>query len=64
MLSGTIRWATLEIKRPTVLIFPSRDGDVVAIRASADGGDLVIGDLALDTSAPSKSAVEVAALDL
>jgi len=41
-----------------------RDGDVVAIRASADGGDLVIGDGPLDTSTPSKSAIEVAALDL
>ena len=49
-----------------VLIFLARDGDVVVIRASADGEELIIKDNhPLDTSAPSKSAVsEAVALDL
>ena len=47
-------------------VFSFRDGDVVAIRASADGEDLIIKDNhSLDTTAPSQSAAsEVPALDL
>lgn len=66
MLSSTIRWVPLGDKRLAVLIFLARDGDVVVIRVSADGEELIIKDNhPLDISAPSKSAVaEVAVLGL
>lgn len=66
MLSGTIRWVLFDNERLAVLILSSRDGDVVAIRASADGEELIIKDNhPLGTAAPSKSAApEVATLDL
>ena len=47
-------------------MFLSRDGDIVVIRASADGENLVIKDNhPFETSVPPESAVsEVAPLDL
>jgi hypothetical protein len=66
MLSGAIRWVPLGDRRLSILIFSARDGDVVVIRALADGEELVITDNhPLDASAPSKLAVsETATLDL
>lgn len=65
MLSGTIRWVASGTTPPPILTFLSRDGDVVAIRVSADGEDLIIKDNhSLDASATPKPAVsEVATLD-
>ena len=66
MLSGTIRRVVFSNKRPAVLMFLSRDGDTVVIRASVDGESLVIKDNhPFETSAPPESAIsEVAPLDL
>lgn len=65
MLSGTIRWVVLDNLSPIVLMFLFRDGDVVAIRASADGEELVIKDNhPLDALTPPKSGgSEAASLD-
>ena len=63
MLSGTIRWVPLGDKCLAVLIFLARDGDIVVIRVSADGEELIIKDNhTLDISAPSKSTVAEAAV--
>ena len=65
MLSGTIRWVLLGDKRLAVLMFLARDGDVVVVRASADGEELIIKDNHPLDTAPSKLAVsEAVALDL